>query len=158
MKTETIIRDRLALACKVREAQSESGERYNFTSISEYLGYSDVTSFRRVLREGKIKADYLESIGQYLNVSPDFLSGKVDYKQGEEIPTYLFYLKIEKFKEWAGKHPIQDSIFTLIDMQGGDPSKYTPYQISRLVLRIVGIVNEFIRSEQKITADNDNVD
>ena len=142
METKPIDRNRLHEVLELRRSES-GGIRPNITSLSELLGYSNVTNFRKPLRDGIIRSDYLDKIAVYLNVSPAYLSGEVGLLNGK-IPCYLDYLGIGKLEDHTEKHEIHDTTKALIKYQGGDPEQFTDYQISQLTLRIAAIVNDFI--------------
>lgn len=142
METKPIDRTRLHEVLELRRSES-GGVRPNITSLSELLGYSNVTNFRKPLRDGIIRADYLDKIAVYLNVSPAYLSGEAGLLNGK-IPGYLDYLGIRKLEDHSENLKIHDTTKALIKSQGGDPEQFTDYQISQLALRITAIVNDFI--------------
>lgn len=152
MENSSIDRDRLKYVCKVRSDQKHIN--FNLTYIAERLYYSDVTSLRRQLRKGEIKTDYLDKIARLLDVSPDYLSGKVDLLKNGEIPTYTTYLFWDGFDKWSQKHTLYDLTIALLKLQGADPGKYTRYQIVSLSLRLVGLVNDFIAAGNMFLQDD----
>ena len=148
MDNKPIIKERLAFVLESKRKEKEAGNRKqpNFTTISNLLGYESVKNFQRQLSREYIKAEYLQRISEYLDVSPDYLSGKVDLLENGEIPTYMTYLFWNKYDNWGKKHTLYDLTVALLKYQGGDPGRYTQYQIINLSLGICGVVNEFIKN------------
>lgn len=148
MDNKPIIKERLAFVLESKRKEKEAGNRKqpNFTTISNLLGYESVKNFQRQLSREYIKAEYLQRISEYLDVSPDYLSGEVDLLDNGEIPTYSTYLFWNKFDNWSKKHTLYDLTVALLKYQGVDPDNYSRYQIINLSLGICGVVNDFINS------------
>ena len=158
METRTIKKDRLARVLETRRKEAGDKRRPNFSTVSNELGYSEVKNFQRQLAKGYILADHLEKIAVSLDVSPDYLSGKADLLKNGEIPTYNYYLFWDKFDRWSKKHTLYDITVSLIKYQGGDPDKFTEYQIVSLSLRLIRQVNDFIAAGNMFLQEDEGKD
>ena len=154
MKTKPIIKDRLAYVLETRRKETGNKRRPNFTTVSNELGYSEVKNFQRQLALGEILTDHLEKISVFLDVSPDYLSGKIDLLKNGEIPTYTHYLFWNRFDKWSQKHTLFDLTIALLKLQGASPENYTRYQIISLSLRLVGLVNDFVAAGNMFLQDD----
>ena len=102
------------------------GAGISFYALCMYLQNKGVISERRLRdnkKTGRISASVLDEIGQYLDVSPDYLSGKVDEVKyasyyAEDIQQPIYKSFIPPYQFYAADKTEWDAIAALASLTG----------------------------------------